>query len=169
MLIRIISLGLFFLMPFVVQAKEIQYNHNSITVSEVKEKVVFSVVSPNKIPADWTLEIKTYPSKEKENFSHFRLHYMDRNDTKMMVGIEQSPRHLLYDDVRGSSNVEQVDINGIEGYFSEWGNIGEFDDQGQISGGLLSWKQDGTYIVMDSTRITKEMMVEIAKSMKAVK
>ncbi|MFT4413861.1 DUF4367 domain-containing protein [Fredinandcohnia humi] len=169
MLIRQIYLVLMLSMPFMVQAKEIQYNHNSITISEAKEKVVFSVLSPDKIPDDWTLEIKTYPWGEKEHFSKFRLHFMNSNDTKLMVGIEQSPSHFLYDDVRRGQNVEQVDIYGNKGYFSEWGNSGEFDKEGEITGGLLCWKQDGTYIVMDSTRITKEIMVGIAKSMKVVK
>lgn len=153
--------------PFVVHANDIQYNHNSMTVSEVKEKVVISVLSPNQIPEDWTLEIKTYPSEETEHFSHFRLHYMNNNDTELMVGIEQSPRRLLYDDVRGSLNAEQIDINGSKGYFSEWGKSS--NDEEAITGGLLCWKQDGTYIVMDSTVIPKEMMVDLAKSMEVVR
>nr|WP_304220267.1 DUF4367 domain-containing protein [Fredinandcohnia onubensis] len=159
---------LIILIPFVVHAKEIKYNHNSITFSEVKEKVAFSVLSPDKIPNDWTLEIKTYPSGENEHFSHFRLHYMNSNDTKLMVGIRQSPRHLLYDEVRKSLNVEQVDINGIKGYFSSWEDSGKFDDEEEIKGGLLCWIQDGTYIVMDSAEISKEMMLSIARSMKVV-
>ncbi|WP_412966423.1 DUF4367 domain-containing protein [Fredinandcohnia sp. 179-A 10B2 NHS] len=138
-----------------------------MSVSEVNEKVVFSVLTPDQIPEDWTLEIKTYPSEETEHYSHFRLHYMNSNDTKLMVGIEQSPRRLLYDDVRRSLNAEQIDINESQGYFSKWGNSS--DDKGEITGGLLCWKQEGTYIVMDSTEIPKKLMIEIAKSMKVVK
>jgi hypothetical protein len=43
------------------------------------------------------------------------------------------------------------------------------DKKGEIIiGGLLSWTEDGTYIQMNSSRITKEMMLQIARSMKSV-
>ncbi|SOC15429.1 uncharacterized protein DUF4367 [Ureibacillus xyleni] len=168
MLLKIIAIVTIFFTPFVVQAKEIKYNHDSITVSEVKEKVDFPVFVPEKTPTDWTLEIKTYPIDE-ENFTHFRLHYMDKDDTILKVGIEQR---------KGSSNkgkflspnAEEVDINANKGIFSSWGNSGEVDTKGElITGGLLLWTQDGTSIEMNSSRIPKEIMLEIARSMKVVK
>lgn len=70
-----------------VQAKEIKYNHESIIISKIKEIVDFKVFSPEKIPNDWTLEIKTYLSDEKDNITQFELHYMDHNDENLMVGI----------------------------------------------------------------------------------
>ncbi|MCM3671978.1 hypothetical protein M3181_24000, partial [Mesobacillus maritimus] len=72
MLVRIISLVIIFFIPFSAQAKEIKYNHDSITVSEVKEKVDFPIFAPDKIPDNWTLEIKTYPMDEEKHFTHFR-------------------------------------------------------------------------------------------------
>ncbi|MFF5395862.1 hypothetical protein ACFY5J_00515 [Peribacillus butanolivorans] len=55
--------------PLLVQAKEIKYNHESITLSEIKRKVDFKVVVPQNIPNDWTLEIKTYPWDEKDKIT----------------------------------------------------------------------------------------------------
>jgi Domain of unknown function (DUF4367) len=169
MFLRTIPLVLIFLMPLVVQAKEIKYNHNSITISEVKEKVDFSVLSPDKIPNDWTLEIKTYPMDEDKHFTHFRLHYMDKDDTILNVGIEQRKEPSNIEELL-SPNAEEVDINGNNGYFEAWGNSGELDKKGElVIGGLLSWTHNGTYIQMNSSRITKEMMLDIAKSMNVVK
>ncbi|SMQ81028.1 hypothetical protein SAMN05444673_4098 [Bacillus sp. OV166] len=65
--------------PMIIMAKEIKYNHNSITIPEIKKKVDFTVLTPKKIPDDWTLDTKTSP--------WLMLHYMDSKDTKMMVGI----------------------------------------------------------------------------------
>lgn len=150
----------------ITKVSAIKYNHNSITVSGVRKKVNFTIFTPKEIPADWTLEIKTYPWGEKKKFSYFRLHYMDSKDTQLMVSIEQSRGYLSYDGVT-SPNTKQVDINGNKGYFSEWGNDGELDKQGQIiTGGILSWKQDGTYLEMYSSRLPQEKMLEIASSMK---
>ncbi|MDM5291774.1 DUF4367 domain-containing protein [Peribacillus simplex] len=150
--------------PLIVQAKEIKYNHESITLSEIKRKVDFNVVVPQNIPNDWTLEIKTYPWDEKDKITNFRLHYMDSEDKYLLIGIEQS---------KGSSNkemninAEQVDINGHKGSFVEWGNSGELDKKGEIvTGGLLRWIQEGTYIEMESPRVSRNKMLEVARSMK---
>lgn len=150
--------------PLIVQAKEIKYNHESITLSEIKRKVDFNVVVPQNIPNDWTLEIKTYPWDEKDKITNFRLHYMDSEDKYLLIGIEQS---------KGSSNkemninAEQVDINGHKGSFVEWGNCGELDKKGEIvTGGLLRWIQEGTYIEMESSRVSRNKMLEVARSMK---
>ncbi|MCM3672268.1 DUF4367 domain-containing protein, partial [Mesobacillus maritimus] len=69
-----------------------------------------------------------------------------------------------------SPNAEEIEINGNKGFFKAWGNSGEIDKKGElVTGGLLSWTQNGTYIQMNSSRIPKEMMLDIAKSMKNVK
>ncbi|RPJ95251.1 hypothetical protein CW357_11610 [Rummeliibacillus sp. TYF005] len=50
--------------------------------------------------------------------------------------------------------------------FIGWYN-GEGDENGDtITGGLLNWVQDGTYVLMMSSRVSKEAMLEIARSMK---
>ena len=61
-LIRLfIVLILFYCYPMITMAKEIKYNHNSKTILEIKKEVDFTVLTPKKIPDDWTLYTKTSP------------------------------------------------------------------------------------------------------------
>ncbi|WP_312474934.1 DUF4367 domain-containing protein [Neobacillus sp.] len=142
--------------PMITMAQEIKYNHNSITISEIKKKVDFSVLTPNKIPVDWTLDTKITP--------WLMLHYMDSTDIKLMVAIHQKKGFPLSND--DFPLAEQVDISGNKGYFQKWVDSGEVDRNGDtITGGLLNWVQDGTFIEMNSSRLSKEEMLEIARSM----
>lgn len=137
-------------------AKGIKYNHYCKTISEIKKEVDFTVLTPKRIPDDWTLEIKTSP--------WLMLHYMDSKDTKLMVGIHLRRGYRLSDD--DFPNGQQVDINENKGYFQEWVDHGEVDKNGDIiTGGLLNWVQDGTTVEMNSSRLSKEQMLEIARSM----
>ncbi|WP_370576408.1 DUF4367 domain-containing protein [Neobacillus niacini] len=143
--------------PMIILAKEIKYNHNCKTISEIKKEVDFTVLTPKKIPDDWTLDTKTSP--------WVMLHYMDSKDTKLMVAIHQRMGFPLSNDDFPSA--QQVDINGKKGYFQKWIDSGKVDKKGDtITGGLLRWIQDGTYIEMDSSRLSEEKMLEIARSMK---
>ena len=143
--------------PMIIMAKEIKYNHNSKTISEIQKEVDFTVLTPKRIPDDWTLDTKTSP--------WLSLHYMDSKDTKLMVSIDlRKGTRVPYD---GSSYSQEVDINGNIGYFQEWGDSGRVDGNGDtITGGILRWAQDGTSVQMMSSRISKEEMLEIARSMK---
>ncbi|MDP1421704.1 DUF4367 domain-containing protein [Peribacillus simplex] len=150
--------------PLIVQAKEIKYNHDSITISEIKRKVDFKVVVPQNIPNDWTLEIKTYPWDEKDKITNFSLHYMDSDDKYLLIHIGQSKESF---NKEMNINAEQVDINGNKGFFVEWGNSGELDKKGElVTGGLLRWIQEGTYVEMESSRVSRNKMLEVARSMK---
>ncbi|MEC0347869.1 DUF4367 domain-containing protein [Peribacillus frigoritolerans] len=150
--------------PLIVQAKEIKYNHDSITISEIKRKVDFKVVVPQSIPNDWTLEIKTYPWDEKDKITNFSLHYMDSDDKYLLIHIGQSMESF---NKEMNINAEQVDINGNKGFFVEWGNSGELDKKGElVTGGLLRWIQEGTYVEMESSRVSRNKMLEVARSMK---
>ena len=142
--------------PMTIIAEEIKYNHNSKTIFEIQKEVDFTVLTPKRIPSDWTLDTKTTP--------WIMLHYMDNKDTKLMVSIHLSKgSRVPYD---GFPHSQQVDINGNIGYFQEWGNSGEVDENGDtITGGLLNWSQDGTYVEMNSSRLSKEAILEIARSM----
>lgn len=144
--------------------KEMKYNHKSITIREIKHHVDFNVLVPKNVPDDWTLEIKTYPWEAKTNFTSFRLHYMDKNDEKMMVGIEQT-QNAEKQTEENNSYAKTVIINGHLGNLIKWGNNGEVDYEGEIiTGGVLQWKQDGTYIELFSLTIPMEKMLEIARS-----
>lgn len=143
--------------PMLSMAKGIKYNHNSETISEIKKKVDFTILTPKKIPDDWTLDTKTSP--------WIMLHYMDSKDTKLMVSIDLRSGFPLSDEDFPHSH--QVNINGNKGYFQEWIDSGNVDNNGEtIAGGLLNWVQDGTYVEMNSSSLPKERMLEIARSMK---
>lgn len=142
--------------PMIIIAKEIKYNHNSKTISEIKKEVDFTVLTPKRIPDDWTIDTKTFP--------WIMLHYMDSKDTKLMVAIHLRRGFPLSDEDFPHS--QHVDIKGNKGFFQEWIDSGEVDKNGAIiTGGLLNWVQNGTYVEMSSSRLTKERMLEIARSM----
>ncbi|MGX9135027.1 DUF4367 domain-containing protein [Rummeliibacillus sp. JY-2-4R] len=114
-------------------------------------------MTPTNIPNDWTLDTKTTP--------WIMLHYMDSKDTKLMVAIHQKRGFRLFKE--DFPYRQQVDIKGNKGYFQGWDESSEVDKNGDtITGGLLNWIQDGTYVEMSSSRLMKERMLEIARSMK---
>lgn len=166
--IKSLSLFLLMLIPFAYHGNDITYNHDSITLSAIKQKVDFPVLAPDNVPNDWTLEIKGYPMDQQEYFTHFGLHFMNEDDTIYKVGIDQRKFSGKISDPTYSDG-EEIYINGNKGLFVSWATDGELDKKGElITGGLLQWTQEGTQIEMDSTRISKELMVEIARSMKVV-
>ncbi|WP_409250979.1 DUF4367 domain-containing protein [Bacillus sp. SCS-153A] len=152
-----VILVLLYCWPAILKAKEIQYNHNSITISELKEEVDFSLLTPGKVPNGWTLEIKTSP--------WIMLHYMNKNDTKLMVAIHQKKANAITDDDLSKGHL--VDINGRKGYFQDWSGNGKLNEKRTlVTGRLLVWIQDGTYVEMTSSSIAKKEMIKIARSMK---
>ncbi|MGG4268403.1 DUF4367 domain-containing protein [Peribacillus simplex] len=94
---------------------------------------------------------------------------MDSNDKKLLIGIEQSKESSNSSKISKEMNInaEQVNINGHKGFFVEWGNSGELDKKGElITGGLLRWIQEGTYVEMESSWLSRNKMLEVARSMK---
>jgi hypothetical protein len=152
-LIRLtIALVLLINSPMTIKAKQIRYNHDSKTIAEIKKEVDFTVLTPKKIPDGWTLDTKTSP--------WIMLHYMDSKDIKLMVTIHLRRGFPLSNE--DFPYAQKVDINGNTGYFQKW-----IDKNGDaITGCLLNWVQDGTYVEMNSSRLSKEKMLEIARSMK---
>jgi hypothetical protein len=141
----------------IISAKEIKYNHNCKTISEIKKEVDFVLLTPTNISNDWTLDTKTSP--------WIMLHYMDSKDTKLMVAIHQKRGFPLSN--ADFPYAQQVDINGNKGYFRGRVDSGKVDKNGDtITSGLLDWVQDCTYVEMNSSRLPKERMLEIARSMK---
>lgn len=128
-------------------AKEIKYNHNSKTISEIKKKVDFAILSPANMSNDWTLDTKTSPL--------IMLHYMDSKDTKLMVAIHLRRGFPLSKD--DFPYAQEVDINGNKGYFQGLVDSSKVDKNGDTNtGGLLNWVQDGTYVEMNSFRLSKK-------------
>ncbi|WP_341356739.1 DUF4367 domain-containing protein [Rossellomorea sp. y25] len=148
-------------------AKETKYNHNSITIAEVKEEVNFKVLVPKKVPEEWTLEIKTRNNKEG-NLSSIRLNYMDENDKSLMLGIEEKKvsKKAISQLEEEFSEGDKIKLNDVPAYYQEWANSGKTLNGKKISGGLLTWIQDETYVQMDSSSLSKDGMVEIARTIR---
>lgn len=82
-----------------------------MTISEIKKHVPFNVIVPENVQDDWTLEIKTYPCGTKTDFTSFSLHYMDRNDEKMMVSVTQK-KSIAKQTKEYILNAKTISING---------------------------------------------------------
>ncbi|WP_166245313.1 hypothetical protein [Paenibacillus turpanensis] len=150
---------------------------SSTVLSEIKEKTDFRFMLP--ISNEWKVEVKyPYPLDLSKTISMVRLHYFDSNEN-YVVGIEQHrvsgykiTREETIIDVKNNeertAKVEEyftpiqrgelVYLNGIEARFESWANTNK--------GGILRWINDGTYLEMDSSRLTKTEMIDLAKSMK---
>ncbi len=146
-------------------ANEMKYNHNSITIAEVKEQVNFKVLVPKKVPKEWTLEIKTRDYKEG-NLSSIRLHYMDENDENLILGIEERKvsKRVISQLEEEFSEGEKIKINDVPAYYQEWANGGKELNGKIVTGGLLTWIEDETYVQMDSSSLSKDEMVELART-----
>ncbi|MGD6969251.1 DUF4367 domain-containing protein [Rossellomorea vietnamensis] len=163
----LITLLLITVTSSIALAKETKYNHNSITIAEVKEKVNFKVLVPKKVPEEWTLEIKT-PDNQEGNSSSIRLHFMDENDENLMLGIEEKKvsKRAIRKLEEEFSEGDKIKVNNVPAYYQEWANSGKTLNGKIISGGLLTWIQDGTYVQMNSSSVSKDEMVEIARTIR---
>jgi len=81
-----------------------------------------------------------------------------REETTIDVRNKISKTRSIVEDFKLDLRGEKVNINGIEARFIPWGD--------QTPGGYLRWVQDGTYIEIDSGDLSKEKMIELAKSIK---
>ncbi|WP_113929062.1 DUF4367 domain-containing protein [Bacillus sp. P14.5] len=126
-LISSLLLILFFSTVFssIALAKEIKYNHNSISVAEVQEELNFKVLVPKEIPEEWTLEIKIRNNKE-ENSNGIKLHYMDENDENLILGIEEKKisKSAISKLEEEFSMRDRIKVNDAPAYYQEWANSG---------------------------------------------
>lgn len=169
----------------VVLAREIlshpsKYNKlDSTTLNKVKQKATFTLLVPNNIPNEWTVELKhPYPLDTNKPIQSVRLHYFDK-DENFIFGIEQhkavgykvkkekididvrnntSTRTVVEEDFKFVESGETIKFSGIEARFTPWAN--------NKLGGFLRWIQDGTYIEIESIPLSKQKMIDVAKSLK---
>lgn len=150
----------------VIHAETIQYGpHNTITIEALQKEIDFKLLVPTKIPKDWVLEIKAGP-RTNEKQEYFSLNFLDKNDQYLMMSLNQ--KKALFKELDSSQkrhdNTELVQINNCEGHFEAW--VGTRNGVKDISGGYLRWIHKGTYVEMVSSRLSKEEMIKIAKSLK---
>lgn len=147
-----------------------------IGMDQLKSATDFKLFTPHYSLTSWKFEVKEpYPLNTSRLITKVRLHYFDKSGSTYLFGITQhkaigykSKRSETIIDVRNKTSTtrvieenfkfdisgEIVKLNGIEARF----------DYG-TQGGYLRWVQDGTYIEMDSFRLSREQMVIVAKSM----
>ncbi|QOY35124.2 DUF4367 domain-containing protein [Anaerobacillus isosaccharinicus] len=150
-------------------------------LEQLKKISDFKLLTPKSL-SESSLEIKEpYPLNLSEKVTMVRLHYFENE--KLKVGITQHKlnnyktiqeeiivnfgtgdveiKKVAKEFVPDFSTGEKVNINGNEARFVPWGQ----KEGENIPGGILFWGQEGTYIEMDSSSITKREMIKIAKSM----
>ncbi|MEH7610013.1 DUF4367 domain-containing protein [Gottfriedia acidiceleris] len=140
-------------LPLDIQAKDFNYNRNSNTVSELQEKTNFKILVPTKMNQKWVLHTKTYNESERIIIA---LHFLDENEKELMVAIRQTKNSSgLRKSIVKS---EKIEVNSHAAHYIGWAD-------GSV-GGQLIWVQAGTYIEMLSQSLSKNKMLEIARTMK---
>jgi hypothetical protein len=153
---------------------------SNVELDKLKNVTDFKLLAPSYSVQSYKLEIKEpYPLVLSQSVSKVRLHFFDESGQTYLFGIEEhkavghkinrvvtnidvrnqtSTTRTIVEDFKFKERGEKININGIEGRFEPWANH---------TGGYLRWVQNGTFIEMDSGGdLTKEEMVELAKSMK---
>lgn len=152
------------------------FEERPTVISEIKGKTDFRFMLPEN--KQWKVEVKyPYPLDLSESITLVRLHYFDSNGN-YVAGIEQHraqvnkiTREEIIIDVKNkkerinkvegyftlSQRGEPINLNDVEARFEAWAN--------HDKGGILRWVNDGTYLEMDSARLTKNDMIDWAKSM----
>jgi hypothetical protein len=171
--IVLLSVSLFLSSAISVNALE----KKSTILLMIKEKTDFRFLLPS--INQWKVEVKSpHPLELSKTITMVRLHYFD-SDGNYVVGIEQhrasgykiSREEIIIDvkskEVRKTTAVELfapsqsgelVHLYGFKARFEAWANTNK--------GGVLRWVKDGTYLEMDSSRLTKYEMIDLAKSIK---
>lgn len=153
-----------------------------VDFNKIKTHADFTLLYPSgKLARDWRVEVKSpYPLRFNEPIGKVRLHYFDCKG-EYVLGIEQhkakgyvyrkeiemidvrnhtSRTRIVYELFEQSTLGEVVQIGKAKGYFVAW------VDRNPIPGGILHWIQGDTYVEMESMTITKEQMIEVARSMR---
>jgi hypothetical protein len=152
----------------------------NVGLNKLKNATDFKLLTPNNSIENYKLEIKEpHPLILSRSISKVRLHYFDKSGQTYVFAIEEhkavgyrikrvetnvdvrnqtSTSSTIVEDFKFDISGEKININGIEGRFVPWAN--------HIPGGYLRWVQDSTYVEIDSGNLSKEIMVELAKSMK---
>ncbi|MED5015911.1 hypothetical protein P9847_01185 [Paenibacillus chibensis] len=170
------------LLAIVISAGAIFEGKETIDLRKIKSTTNFKLLVPDQTSvSNWNVEVKwPYPLKFDQPIRNLRLHYFDQRG-EYVLGIEQhgvkgytikvecieidarnhtSRSHIETRLFEQSTTGEMILIHGAKAYFEAW------DSREPIPGGILHWIQGDTYVEVNSGELTKEQMVEIARSMK---
>lgn len=161
-----------------VKLGDIAIGDETLHLQKIKSHTDFKLLLPGEMQTEnWKVEVRWAFPKGSGPYRDVRLHYFDQRG-KYVLGIEQhKARDYVYEikieeiDLQKHTsrtrtkteifqqrtNGEVIPINGAKAYFEAWVN--------QSPGGILHWIQGDTYVEMNSGELTKEQMVEVARSM----
>ncbi|MCR8644831.1 hypothetical protein NV379_19445 [Paenibacillus sp. N1-5-1-14] len=153
-------------------------------LKQVSGHTDFKLFVPHYNKQHWKLEIKDPSPIDTSNpITLVRLHYFDPAGHDLWFRIEQ---HSAYDYNLKKTQIS-VDMSGTrDNKLDEYEEEFKFDDSGEAisingviarytpghnhsAGGHLRWIQDETYIDIDSSRLSKYDMIELAKTMQPTK
>ncbi|MFG1732525.1 DUF4367 domain-containing protein [Paenibacillus sp. 843] len=151
-------------------------NSSVMNLEKLQDATDFKLLAPSL--DEYKLEIKEpYPFPLKSQVTKVRLHYFDKTGQTYLFGIEEhkaydytikrevtiidmqnksSKNRTIVEDFKFDLSGEKIDLNEVEARYVPWAN--------HKPGGYLRWIQDGTYLEMDSGNLSKEKMIELAKS-----
>lgn len=145
-----------------IYAESTEMSNKTFSVKQLKGKTSFNCFIPTEIAKDWKVELK-YPKHVHENMWKVQIHFLDRTGTKLKVAvIEKTAKR---NDIQSGDHKKRVKVKNIDGVFHPLIPTKRIKD---VKGGQLTWVQDGTIITLFSSRISKEELITIAKSMKKI-
>ncbi|MEC0203755.1 hypothetical protein P4H39_14020 [Paenibacillus lautus] len=144
----------------------------------------FVIYAPQLPKTDWKLDIPVpYPYKPGEKkITLTRFSYFDMSGAIYLLGVEQHKAHGY----KFTQSITNIDIKNNTSSTKQKERTFTFDSRGELviwddiearfeswatkeqNGGFLRWIQGDTYIEMSSVVLTKEQMIEVARSMKPV-
>ncbi|PHE27948.1 hypothetical protein COF51_28855 [Bacillus pseudomycoides] len=145
-----------------VYAENIERANKEFSLKELKGKTSFNCFIPTDIAKDWSIELK-HPEQVQENMERIQIHFLNRAGTQLKVAIIESTAKNT--DIEPGEHGERVKIKNMNGVFHPLTPTKRIKD---VQGGQLIWVQEGTMITLFSSRISKEELIEIAKSMQKI-
>lgn len=139
----------------------------------------FNIYVPKAMKSATHYEIKS-PENLAPKIDYILINYFDENN-RYVFGIRQLKNNSIVEkelvtiDIKTGSEKskiipykvqlepkgERVDINGNTGWYVSY--IGK-----QPTGGILTWIQEDTYMEIDTSKLDKNSVIEIAKTMEQV-
>ncbi|WP_232698967.1 DUF4367 domain-containing protein [Brevibacillus daliensis] len=83
---------------------------------------------------------------------------ISREEIIIDVKNNSTRKNVIEEYFKPSENGELITFNGIKARFEAWAT--------KDKGGILRWVNNGTYIEMDSSKLSKNQMIRFAESLK---
>lgn len=128
-------------------------------LSQIKNKTNFEFLLPINLNKDWIVEVYDV-NINKNKIDEIKLHYFDKNDNLKLSIVEKKAKMDFKELEDYGENIKLSDTIAV---FHALSPTNKYKD---IQGGTLSWIQDGTLISIYSSRLTKDELINISKTVK---